>query len=189
MLDSMNLSSYTQDFPFAQAPQIIWHYYVEYLWHYESSSWITSLISTFRVLAILPIAPMVLLGMLVCFIQTNTYHAPRLTRVSSTGYSGVCYCTHSRCRRSCQSIHKRLTHLDARTATTYLHHRHFTDSLFWLITHRRDHRHTAARARPPHSRWFRRTGHVRCIVVFQREVIGSWCLFTNYLKTGVTHSQ
>lgn len=45
-------------------PFILWQYYLDYLWHYDSSSWVAKISSTIRVLAFLFILPLALLGML-----------------------------------------------------------------------------------------------------------------------------
>jgi hypothetical protein len=60
----MNVSSYVQDISFSSLPLIVWQYYLEYLWYYDSSSWVAKIASTIRVLAFLLILPVAILGML-----------------------------------------------------------------------------------------------------------------------------
>lgn len=50
------------------APQFLWELYVNYLWNYKQDSWVASIASTCRVLAILCIAPFGLLMLLVSFL-------------------------------------------------------------------------------------------------------------------------
>jgi hypothetical protein len=46
-------------------PAYLWHHYVEYLWHYDKHPWILSASATFQLLAVILLAPFVLLSLLV----------------------------------------------------------------------------------------------------------------------------
>ena len=61
----MNVSSYVQDVSFSSIPLVLWEYYLEYLWYYDSSSWVAKISSAIRVLAFLLVLPVAVLGMLV----------------------------------------------------------------------------------------------------------------------------
>jgi len=62
----MNVSSQLQDLHFSSVHFIlnIWQYYLEYLWYYDSSSWVAKIAYTIRVFAVLFILPATILGML-----------------------------------------------------------------------------------------------------------------------------
>jgi len=65
LLSTMNVSSGAlQDISFSSVPFTLWHYYLQYLWYYDSSSWVARISSTIRVLAFLLVLPVVILGML-----------------------------------------------------------------------------------------------------------------------------
>jgi len=46
------------------SPRFVWNIYVEYLWNYESNSWVASTANTFRVLSLLMFAPVFILTLL-----------------------------------------------------------------------------------------------------------------------------
>lgn len=45
-------------------PRLLWNYYLEYLWNYESGSWVATIASTCRILAILISLPIAVLALL-----------------------------------------------------------------------------------------------------------------------------
>src|SRR5882762_2080009 len=58
------MSSHSQ--VFSSLPLVLWEYYLQYLWYYDSSSWVAKISSSLRVLAFLFVLPAITLGMLVC---------------------------------------------------------------------------------------------------------------------------
>jgi hypothetical protein len=56
----------------ASVPQLLWKYYVDYLWYYEPDSWVARTANGARVLAILVALPLVILGLLVSSAPTDT---------------------------------------------------------------------------------------------------------------------
>jgi hypothetical protein len=68
-LSAMNVSNYMQDVSFSSIPLVLWDCYLEYLWYYDSSSWVAKISSTIRVLAFLLVLPVAILGMLVCLTR------------------------------------------------------------------------------------------------------------------------
>lgn len=68
MPSSKDISNYVYDLPWSSAPHVLWRYYIQYLWNYDSTSWVARVSSTIRVLAVLLILPVAILGMLVCLI-------------------------------------------------------------------------------------------------------------------------
>jgi len=56
------MSSHSQ--VFSSLPLVLWNYYLQYLWYYDSSSWVAKISSTLRVLAFLFVLPAITLGML-----------------------------------------------------------------------------------------------------------------------------
>lgn len=59
----MNLSFDTSP---SAIPGLLWAYYVQYLWNYESDSWVARIAYSCRILAILVSLPLIILGLLVC---------------------------------------------------------------------------------------------------------------------------
>ncbi|KAG1729195.1 uncharacterized protein EDB91DRAFT_1060116 [Suillus paluster] len=57
-------SQYSTHLSFSSTPRLIWHTYVEYLWHPHPSSWVSKIAYSFRVFAFLLILPVVILTML-----------------------------------------------------------------------------------------------------------------------------
>jgi hypothetical protein len=65
----MNFSSYVSvpdyEITLSSIPHVLWQYYLEYLWYYESRSWVARIASVFRILAVMVAAPIVILMLLV----------------------------------------------------------------------------------------------------------------------------
>lgn len=59
--------SHVPDIPFSWSdiPRLIWDAYIECLWNYQPESWVGRIASTFRVLAVVVILPVVILTLLV----------------------------------------------------------------------------------------------------------------------------
>ena len=51
--------------PIFALPSYLWHSYFDYLWNYDSTSWVATLAYAFRIWAILAILPTLVLGLLV----------------------------------------------------------------------------------------------------------------------------
>jgi hypothetical protein len=43
----------------------LWNWYIDYLWNYDSNSWVATIAYAFRIWAILAILPTLVLGLLV----------------------------------------------------------------------------------------------------------------------------
>ncbi|KAF8839484.1 hypothetical protein BDN67DRAFT_1070020 [Paxillus ammoniavirescens] len=51
---------------FASTPRLLWDAYVDYLWNYQPGSWVGRTASSFRILAVILVLPIVFLTLLVC---------------------------------------------------------------------------------------------------------------------------
>lgn len=60
----MDLISNTLGLPLASIPQLLWKYYLEYLWYYEPDSWVARTAHGARLLAVLVALPIVILALL-----------------------------------------------------------------------------------------------------------------------------
>jgi len=65
---AMNLSFDTSEFTSQVSPSsfpgLLWAYYVQYLWNYDSDSWVARIAYSCRILAILVCLPIIILGLL-----------------------------------------------------------------------------------------------------------------------------
>ena len=61
---AMDLISNTLGLPLASIPQLLWKYYLEYLWYYEPDSWVARTAHGARLLAVLVALPIVILALL-----------------------------------------------------------------------------------------------------------------------------
>jgi hypothetical protein len=50
---------------FLAAPSYLWNSYINYLWNYDSNSWVATIAYAFRIWAILAILPTLVLALLV----------------------------------------------------------------------------------------------------------------------------
>lgn len=66
MNSSLGASDFTSQLTPSSIPGLLWAYYVQYLWNYESGSWVARIAYSCRILAILLCLPIIILGMLVC---------------------------------------------------------------------------------------------------------------------------
>ena len=55
-------------------PSYLWNSYVDYLWYYDSNSWVATLAYAFRIWAILAILPTLVLALLVSIFLSPTSH-------------------------------------------------------------------------------------------------------------------
>lgn len=83
--------------PMASVPQLLWKYYVDYLWFYEPDSWVARTANGARVLAILVALPIVILALLV----RNDAPTNNIALTNSAGYCLVRHSTHAWCYRRC----------------------------------------------------------------------------------------
>jgi len=60
----MNLSFDTSQVSPSAIPGLLWAYYVQYLWNYDSDSWVARIAYSCRILAILVSLPLIILGLL-----------------------------------------------------------------------------------------------------------------------------
>jgi len=61
---TMNLSFDTSQVSPSAIPGLLWAYYVQYLWNYDSDSWVARIAYSCRILAILVSLPLIILGLL-----------------------------------------------------------------------------------------------------------------------------
>jgi len=61
---SFDTSQYTSQVSPSSIPGLLWAYYVQNLWNYESSSWVARIAYSCRILAILVSLPIIILGLL-----------------------------------------------------------------------------------------------------------------------------
>ena len=47
----------------------LWNLYIDYLWNYDSNSWVATIAYAFRIWAILAILPTLVLALLVCIFD------------------------------------------------------------------------------------------------------------------------
>ena len=73
---TMNLSfdayEFTSQVSPSSIPGLLWAYYVQYLWSYESDSWVARIAYSCRILAILVSLPIIILGLLVSNRSSDT---------------------------------------------------------------------------------------------------------------------
>ena len=62
---SFDASEFTSQVSPSSIPGLLWAYYVQYLWNYESDSWVARIAYSCRILAILISLPIIILGLLV----------------------------------------------------------------------------------------------------------------------------
>jgi len=61
---SFDASDFTSQLSPSSIPGLLWAYYVQYLWNYESDSWVARVAYSCRILAILVSLPIIILGLL-----------------------------------------------------------------------------------------------------------------------------
>ena len=87
-------------------PSYLWNSYVDYLWNYDSNSWVATVAYAFRIWAILAILPTLVLALLVSnhfLSQTN----PALVRAADTLAFPICSLLHTGRNILCHSTHTR----------------------------------------------------------------------------------
>ena len=62
---SFDTTEFTSQVSPSSIPGLLWAYYVQYLWTYESDSWVARIAYSCRILAILVSLPIIILGLLV----------------------------------------------------------------------------------------------------------------------------
>jgi hypothetical protein len=70
---NLNVGGNSYDIPL-EIPQLLWHYYVQYLWYYDAHSWVATIAYTFRVLSIMFATPIVIL-MLLVRLPSENFHS------------------------------------------------------------------------------------------------------------------
>ena len=79
----MNITSYVSDVtlnfskvPPTAYPALLWSWYIEYLWNYETDSWVGRIANASRVMAFVLLLPTLILGLLVSIqgISRNNKH-------------------------------------------------------------------------------------------------------------------
>ena len=62
---SFDTSEFTSQVSPSSIPGLLWAFYVQFLWNYESDSWVARIAYSCRILAILVSLPIIILGLLV----------------------------------------------------------------------------------------------------------------------------
>lgn len=76
-------------------PSFLWNSYIDYLWNYDSNSWVATIAYAFRIWAILAILPTLVLALLVRIVFLSfTRRSP--TTDTITGRDLLCHRTHAR---------------------------------------------------------------------------------------------
>ena len=68
---------------------LLWARYIEYLWDYEPGSWVDASASTFRLVAVFIIMPLVLLVMLASLFLRTVLHVNLTSPLPPTNFSSV----------------------------------------------------------------------------------------------------
>jgi hypothetical protein len=104
---SFDTSQYTSQVSPSSIPGLLWAYYVQNLWNYESSSWVARIAYSCRILAILVSLPIIILGLLV---GRNSVTIKVYLVDLYLGHCFVRHRSHSWCYRRRKSFNERQSH-------------------------------------------------------------------------------
>jgi hypothetical protein len=74
----------------------LWNSYINYLWNYDSNSWVATIAYAFRIWAILAILPTLVLALLVSYPSPTGAPDPLIQSPFALGRDLICHRTHPR---------------------------------------------------------------------------------------------